>query len=124
MIKSPYARFKKHTLTLNDYLAIDRTVLSNERTLLSYGRTALALAALGVTAIKFFDEWWLHALGGAGILLGVVIMGRGWKRYRHMQELLSAALEQMTGAPDHPLEEPKEVKEVKEPKETAAKKEE
>lgn len=114
-MKSPYARFKKHTLTLNDYLAIDRTVLSNERTLLSYGRTALALGALGGTAMQYFEATWLRILGLAAIALAAGIMGRGWWRYRHMQDRLSAALEEMTGNPEHPLEETKE---------TVAKKEE
>lgn len=104
-MKNPYARFRKQSLTLNDYLAIDRTVLSNERTLLSYGRTALALAALGGTAIQYFETAWPRLAGVAAIALGAAIMARGWWRFRHMQVRLSAALEEMTGAPGHPLEE-------------------
>ncbi|MEX2354161.1 MAG: DUF202 domain-containing protein, partial [Gammaproteobacteria bacterium] len=60
---NPYAKFRKHTLTLNDYLAIDRTILSNERTLLAYGRTALAQVIIGGSALKFFDSLALGVIG-------------------------------------------------------------
>src|SRR4030095_4329956 len=45
-MENPYVRFRGHTLSLNDYLAIDRTVLANERTLLSYTRTALTMLVI------------------------------------------------------------------------------
>ncbi|HRQ72775.1 MAG TPA: hypothetical protein PLU35_07090 [Phycisphaerales bacterium] len=41
MSRNPYEFFRGRDLTLNDHLAIDRTVLSNERTPLAYGRTAI-----------------------------------------------------------------------------------
>jgi len=106
MYKSPYTRFKQQKLTLNDYLAIDRTVLANERTLLSYGRTALALAALGGTGMAYFAEWYLQAGGAVVIAVAATILWRGWTRYGLMQVRLSVALERMTGAPEDPLEEP------------------
>lgn len=102
--RNPYSRFEKRELTLNDYLAIDRTVLANERTLLSYGRTALALLILGGSCIKFFDEVWLEIAGFGFIAVAIFIGARGWQRYRRMKHLLSAALEQMTGTATHPLE--------------------
>jgi putative membrane protein len=42
-------------LILRDHLALDRTRLANERTLLSYLRTALMLLVAGATAIKLVD---------------------------------------------------------------------
>lgn len=103
MQNSPYHRFRDRDLTLNDYLAIDRTVLANERTLLAYGRTSLALLIIGGSCIKFFDALWLHAAGAVFIAAAALAMARGWQRYRRMKLLLSAALQQMTGARAHPL---------------------
>ena len=43
-------------LILRDHLALDRTRLANERTLLAYIRTALMLMVAGATAVKFVAE--------------------------------------------------------------------
>ena len=96
---NPYVRFRGQALTLNDYLAIDRTVLANERTLLSYTRTALTMLVIGGTCIKFFDSIWIEIVGliflaGA---LGTFIIG--WRRFLRMQAYVGAALEQRANEP-------------------------
>lgn len=101
---NPYARFRNHSLTLNDYLAIDRTILSNERTLLSYGRTALAQVIIGGSCLKFFDSFTLKIIGWLFLLAALITMTIGWRRYRHTDQLLRVALESQTGANEHPLE--------------------
>jgi putative membrane protein len=105
VLRNPYQRFQDRELTLNDYLAVDRTVLSNERTALAYGRTILAMIAIGGSCIKFFDLWFMWVVGGLFLAgsLGVAIIG--WRRFRRTQRFLAAALERHTGTPDHPLEE-------------------
>ncbi len=102
---NPYSRFSNHSLTLSDYLAIDRTILSNERTLLAYGRTALAQVIIGGGAMKFFASPVLLLLGGMFLAGGVITMLIGWRRYRHTDRLLRAALLSQTGEREHPLEE-------------------
>ena len=65
-------------LILRDHLALDRTRLANERTLLAYVRTAFMLAAAGATALKLFVEttavvitaWIFIALGAFVVLFG------------------------------------------------------
>ena len=86
---SPYARFLESDLTLRDYLAIDRTVLANERTFLSYVNTALALVVAGVSLIKFFTTGILSTVGALLIFGGVLVFGiglrtfvRGHKKYQ------------------------------------------
>jgi putative membrane protein len=105
MIRPPYSRFRGQRLTLNDYLAIDRTVLANERTFLAYGRTALALAVVGGTCLKFFDTIWIRAIGAGFILAGILVAARGWVRYIRTKRLLATALTHQTGAAEHPLKE-------------------
>lgn len=52
----PYRRFEQSELILRDELAIDRTRLANERTFLSYLRTALALAMVGGTLLHLYHD--------------------------------------------------------------------
>ena len=101
---NPYSKFRDVSLTLNDYLAIDRTILSNERTLLAYGRTALAMVIIGGSALKFFDSVVLMFVGWVFLSGGLIVMFIGWRRYRHTDQLLRMALLSQTGEGEHPLE--------------------
>lgn len=66
--------------TRRDHLALVRTDLANERTLLAYGRTALMVAATGLTAVKFFPDtpgivtigWTLAGVGAVISATGIV----------------------------------------------------
>jgi putative membrane protein len=85
---NPYTRFPPERLSLNDHLAIDRTVLANERTLLAYLRTALALLVIGGTAIQFFGPAWTAAVGVPFVLAGIAMAGWGWRRFRRTRDML------------------------------------
>lgn len=87
---NPYEQFRGRDLTLNDRLAIDRTVLASERTLLAYGRTALAMLIIGGSAIKFFDSAWMVALGVPFLAGSAVVMGIGVHRHRRVGTMLRA----------------------------------
>lgn len=84
--------FQKENFILRDYLAADRTILSNERTFLSYLRTALTSFVVGASFIKFFDGdivfftlgWLFIPLGMCSALFGVI-------RYRQMKRLILQA---------------------------------
>lgn len=61
-----------------DYLALVRTDLANERTMLAYGRTSLMIAATAITIFKFFpDASGVRslALGLAGISIVLIVIG-------------------------------------------------
>lgn len=65
-----YRNFREHKpeLTLNDYLAIDRTSLSIERTHLSYMRTVVSMVVAAITFIKI--------LGGIeGVICALILLG-------------------------------------------------
>ena len=79
-------------LPLTDRLAISRTDLANERTLLAYVRTALALAAGGVGLVQFFTSpavvalGWVLIPGGALVLIvGVVLFQRERRALREIE---------------------------------------
>jgi putative membrane protein len=65
-------------LILRDRLALDRTHLANERTLLAYVRTAFMRLAAGATAVKLFPDdrvavitgWFLLGAGAVLALFG------------------------------------------------------
>ncbi|MEO0529087.1 MAG: DUF202 domain-containing protein [Planctomycetota bacterium] len=57
--------------TLRDRLALRRTALANERTLLAYGRTALMLLASGATL------WRYEPLGAGDRVLGAIVVFAG-----------------------------------------------
>lgn len=65
-------------LILRDHLALDRTRLANERTLLAYIRTAFMLLVAGATALKLFIDtpglvitaWLFIGLGAFVALFG------------------------------------------------------
>jgi len=48
----PYGRFVGDELILRDELALDRTLMASERTMLSYLRTSLGLLVVGGTVVK------------------------------------------------------------------------
>ena len=72
------ASLSPEDLILRDHLALDRTRLANERTLLSYLRTALMLLVAGASAVKFvgqshdvvFTGWLFIVLAFAVAIIG------------------------------------------------------
>lgn len=104
MRPNPYQKYRGEELSLRDHLAIDRTILSNERTALAYARTSLAMLIVGGSCIKFFESIWIQALGPVFIVLAVGFAWRGWSQYRRMKTYMDAALDERTGSAEHPME--------------------
>ena len=88
MSQLPYSKFDEHKLILRDELAIDRTVLANERTMLSYLRSGVALGIAGVSIMHFANDGWFWGLGIACIPVGVVTSIIGVIRYRRMEKAI------------------------------------
>jgi len=84
--------YTRENYILRDYLAADRTILSNERTFLSYLRTALTSFVVGASFIKFFDGHLVFfTLGWLFIPLGMCCAIFGVIRYRQMKRLILKA---------------------------------
>ncbi len=86
--KTPYSRFDKEELALRDLLALDRTILSNERNLLAYIRTALGFFVAGVTLVHFFVNPFIAVVGWIFIPTGILIFLIGWKRYKTNKKMI------------------------------------
>jgi putative membrane protein len=91
MSENPYERFHGSDLILRDELAIDRTNLSNERTLLAYLRSALTLVIAGLTFIHFVSSGYLHVVGFLCLPFGVCAGAYGYARYQRMKKMIEAA---------------------------------
>ncbi|MEO9474754.1 MAG: DUF202 domain-containing protein [Cyclobacteriaceae bacterium] len=68
-------------MILRDYLAIDRTKLANQRTLLSFIRTSLYLVVSGValTKVKALEQ--ISWLGYVIIAASIIVLGIGVVNY-------------------------------------------
>lgn len=77
---------EKLNLEIRDHLAMERTKLANERTFLSYTRTAMAMVLGGLTFIKFFDDLLYIVLGIFSIPFGVAIGVYGYTRFSKKKE--------------------------------------
>jgi putative membrane protein len=88
MTDDAYIKFRDGELILRDELAIDRTLLANERTLMSYLRSGVALGIAGASIMHFTPSGWFWILGVACIPLGVVVSVIGITRYRTMDQAI------------------------------------
>lgn len=80
-------------LILRDFLAVDRTKLANQRTLLSMIRTGLYLIIMGLTvmSLEAIEElkqyaWIFFTLGGLVVLLGIYNYIRNDKKITKMYQ--------------------------------------
>lgn len=71
-------------------LAIARTVLANNRTLLAIIRTALGCFIGGASLFKFFGHPVYEIVGIVLIVLSVIILFVGIRKYRSIKNLIGA----------------------------------
>ena len=71
----------KEEIKLNDYLALEKTRLANERTLFSYIRTALYLTLGGIAFLQMEDFKNIKWLAPICFILSVVILITGIIKY-------------------------------------------
>ena len=84
-----YQNIDESGMELRDYLAIDRTILSNQNTFLAYVRTALTLFVGGLTFIKFFDQPIIAYIGWVFVPLGLATFLIGAIRYNRIRLVLN-----------------------------------
>ncbi len=78
--------FLEKQLILRDYLAIERTILTNEATFLAYIRTGLTVMIVGVTAVGLSQNYIVFQyMGVFGVLAGLYILVLGMTRTIQMR---------------------------------------
>ena len=87
-----YERIESENLILRDLLAIDRTVLSNQRSFLACIRTSLSVFVAGVSFIKFIGYTWTTVIGWAFMPLSAALLLIGVSRYLHMKRRIEALI--------------------------------
>ncbi len=75
-------------MILRDYLAIDRTILSNERTFLGYIRTTLTMIVVGISLVKLFNTSLTTLVGTMFFMGGFAFFIVGYSRYREMKSMV------------------------------------
>jgi putative membrane protein len=68
-----------------------RFSLANERTMLAYLRTALALMAAGIALLHLFDDPLDHAGGTALVVAGILVAATSYHRWRAVEAALRRA---------------------------------
>ncbi len=86
-IKSPTFQ-NREPLILRDHLALERTRLSNERTLLSYIRSSLYLLVGGVAMVQVEGFGNLHYAGYLALLLSGLFLLVGLARFQRLRAQL------------------------------------
>jgi putative membrane protein len=83
-------RFKQtEEIILRDYLAMERTKLANERTLLSYIRSSLYLLIGGIAVLQLQDFESIKFVGYIALSLTVVFLVVGLYRFLKLNNLLT-----------------------------------
>lgn len=88
---------KAQILEFADYLAIDRTVMANERTLLAYIRAGAGLLIAGLALIRFFKQThfdYYEIAGIASIVAAILLIVFGFRDFFHMRGFYAEVLEQ------------------------------
>ncbi len=90
MSEKPYKTYMQDhkSLILRDYLAIDRTILANETSYMSYIRTSLTLIAAGATLLKFFSSDYTQVVGWSLVAIGGWLAFHGYRRYNKVDMIM------------------------------------
>ena len=81
-VAEAYASHNPKDLIIRDLLALDRTTLANERTILGYIRTSFVVGGSGLTLMKLFhEEPFMVGLGVVMLPFSLVIFLFGVRRF-------------------------------------------
>jgi len=86
-------------IILRDYLAMERTKLANERTLLSYIRSSLYLLVGGIALIQLEGFETIHYLGYVALFLTILFLVIGIICFRRLNKKLKIYYEQANSVP-------------------------
>ncbi len=79
--------------SLNDFLAVERTVMANERTLLSFIRTALYFSVAALTLTQFVSIDYAFIFQAIFFVLAALILAVGLYKYRRQRQRIQMSRE-------------------------------
>lgn len=80
---------------LRDYLAYDRTVMANERSLLAFVRTGLTSVVTGLAFLELVDAEWASYAGWALVAVGPLFVVYGVHRFWYFKRRYGREMEQL-----------------------------
>ncbi|MHC2991974.1 hypothetical protein OB13_10380 [Pontibacter sp. HJ8] len=86
---------------IRDQMAVQRTIFANERTLMAYLRTALALIGGGFAALKLSRHVYLEVTGFILMVLGVALAVYSFARYLKKQRLIQRQIKEYIHTSHH-----------------------
>lgn len=89
-LKKKLKKQEKKNSEIRDQMAVQRTIFANERTLMAYLRTAIALVAGGFAAIKLSEHTYMELMGLILMMLGVFLAIYSFARYLRKQKLIKS----------------------------------
>ncbi len=95
VLKLKYEFQNKEDIILRDFLALERTRLANERTLLAYLRTSLYMVLGGIAFLELRDFENIRWLGYVAIGLSMVFVVTGVVRFYHLKQSMREYYENM-----------------------------
>lgn len=78
----------KEKTDIRHFMAIDRTILSNERTYLAYVRTSLSIVVVGLSFLHFTQNIALEVAGALAIPIGFFTFIFGTYKYVKRREII------------------------------------
>lgn len=87
-LKKKLKKQERKNSEIRDEMAIQRTIFANERTLMAYMRTAIALIAGGFAAIKLSQHTYMETMGLILMPMGVLLAIYSFVRYLGKQKLI------------------------------------
>ena len=89
MLRLKHPRYhNRERLTLRDHLALERTRLGNERTLMSYIRSSLYLLIGGIALVQLEGHGNLRYVGYLALTLCVLFLVVGYYRFHRLRKQL------------------------------------
>ena len=88
-------------LVLREYLAIERTKLVNESTLLAYVRTGLYFLIAGSTLGHLVESTFWKVTGTPLVIIGFITMGLGFLRYWRLKKQIEISRKNIGESTEH-----------------------
>lgn len=100
-LKKKLKQQEKKNNEIRDQMAVQRTIFANERTLMAYLRTSLAIIGGGFAAIKLSKHIYMEIIGLVLMPIGLALAIYSLYRYVQKQKLINRQKEEFTQTSHH-----------------------